>query len=94
MKLLIRAIALLVLTALTATAFIPLPKKLRITQGRAIPIARTLHPSVQCGDTVIAYLADAAGNVATAWAIVDSATTDSFFVHIIPQQTEGNNGRP
>lgn len=93
MKQLIRIIALLALTGLTAIAFIPLPQMLRIRPGHTLPVARTLHPTVQRGDTLIAYMADAAGNLATALAVVDSATTDSFYVHIVPRQTKGNHGR-
>lgn len=94
MKQLIRIIALLTLTGLTAIAFIPLPQKVRVMSGRTIPMARTLYPAVQCGDTLIAYLADAAGNIATAWAVVDSTTEDSFYVHIVTQQTKDQHGRP
>jgi len=83
-----------VLTALTATAFIPLPQMLRIRPGCTLSVARSLHPTVRCGDTLIAYLADAAGNLATAWAVVDSTTTDSFYVHIAPNYTKGQHGRP
>lgn len=94
MKRLIRIIALLAMTGLTAIAFIPLPQIVRVMSGRTIPMARSLYPLVQQGDTLIAYLADAAGNVATAWAVVDSTTQDSFYVHLVPKRTERNHGRP
>lgn len=87
-------VVLMALTALTAIAFIPLPQKLKMVKRKALPVARALHQTVHQGDTLIAYLADAAGNIATAWAIVDSTTQDSFYIHIVPQYTKGQHGRP
>jgi len=83
----LKILTVAVLTAvlvLAAAAFTPLPRKLRVQKNKPLVIERALYPAVQRGNTLIAYLADAAGNAVVALAVVDSVTTDSFYLHILP----------
>ena len=81
---LISTLPLLLLSAILMTAFTPLPTRLLVTPSRKAAIATTLHPEARQGDTLIAYLADDAGNLATAFAIIDSTSPDSFYVRLAP----------
>lgn len=78
---------LTLIAALTATGFIRLPAKVKIVKERAA-IARALHPAVLSGDTLTAYLADAAGNAVASLAVVDCVTAESFYVRIQPPVVE------
>ncbi len=68
----------------SAIAFIPLPQKVRMRPGQAAALPRHLHPAVLAGDTIVIYLADAAGNLVTGLGVVDSVGADSFYVRRSP----------
>lgn len=86
LKILIAA-SLILIAALTATGFIRLPLRVKIVRERAA-IPRALHPAVMRGDTLTAYLADAAGNAVASLAVVDCVTAESFYVRIVPPVVE------